>query len=594
MQEHDFPTSTFTHGVGLAPTGSAPVDNRWHQEDGISVRVFCGPRTGTARLEPGDTDAYARDIVRRYRTMGSAFVSGLPGSFALALADPASDTLVLAVDRIGVATLCFAHDGDHLHFGVRANDVAALLRPAVGATVNGRLNLQSIFDYLYFHCIPGPNTVFRDVQRLPPGHALVFGSGRVAVEPFWTPTYEEHDRTALSVLEREFLGTVEGSVRQSIVGASQPGCFLSGGTDSSTIAGMLGHVTGAPARTYSIGFDAEGFDEMAYARIASRHFKTDQHEYYITPSDLVASIPLVAASFDQPFGNSSVLPTYYCARMAEADGVDLLLGGDGGDELFGGNTRYAKQKVFDLFDRAPTPVRALLNGTLSPPLWSAIPLMGKARSYVRQARVPMPDRMQTYNLVTRIGVETIFEPSFLAAVDSNAPAVAMRTWYARAATDNLVNRMLAFDLKYTLADNDLPKVVGACRAGGVDVAFPFLDDSVVAFANRLRPGLKLNGLRLRWFFKRALRDFLPQEILTKSKHGFGLPFGIWMRRDKALSALAFESLDALKDRGIVRPGFIDLLRADLLSDHATYYGELIWALMMLEQWLQAHTPSARR
>jgi len=148
--------------------------------------------------------------------------------------------------------------------------------------------------------------------------------------------------------------------------------------------------------------------------------------------------------------------------------------------------------------------------------------------------------------------------------------------------------MLALDLKYTLTDNDLPKVVTACHVAGVDVAFPFLDDALVAFAGKLDPDLKLRGLKLRWFFKHALRNFLPPEILTKSKHGFGLPFGIWLGRDKALNELAFASLESLKGRGIVRTAFIDQLRADLLADHATYYGELVWVLMMLEQWLQTH------
>jgi asparagine synthase (glutamine-hydrolysing) len=205
----------------------------------------------------------------------------------------------------------------------------------------------------------------------------------------------------------------------------------------------------------------------------------------------------------------------------------------------------------------------------------------------------MPDRMQTYNLIRRIGPETIFEPSFLAEVDVDAPIKAMRAWYARSSAASLVNRMLAFDLKYTLTDNDLPKVVTACHLAGVDVAFPLLDDELVAFAGRLDPDLKLKGLKLRWFFKHALRDFLPPEILNKSKHGFGLPFGIWLRRDPALNAMAFESLEGLKARGIVRADFIDLLRADLVKDHATFYGELVWVLMMLEQWLRVHAPDAK-
>ncbi|MEO8936498.1 MAG: asparagine synthase C-terminal domain-containing protein [Burkholderiaceae bacterium] len=456
----------------------------------------------------------------------------------------------------------------------------------------GGLLPQAIFDYLYFHCIPAPSTVYRGVQRLLAGHALQFDASGIRIAPYWSPTYDEQRNDPVPALEVEFLKTVKASVARAIDGAVHPGCFLSGGTDSSTVAGMLADVTGAPPQGYSIGFDADGFDEMRYARIAAKRFGVEHHEYYITPADLVASIPSIAAAYDQPFGNSSVLPTYYCAKMAAADGIDRMLGGDGGDELFGGNTRYAKQRVFDYFDRAPGAVKGVLRGALAPTAWNAIPVVKKARSYVQQADVPMPDRMQTYNLLTRIGLDTIFESDFIARVDVDAPMKAMRAWYARSNASSLLNRMLAFDLKYTLTDNDLPKVVTACHLAGIDVAFPFLDDAVMAFSERLDPALKLKGMKLRWFFKHALRDFLPPEILTKSKHGFGLPFGIWLGRDKNLNALAFASLESLKQRGIVRVAFIDQLRADLLADHATYYGELVWVMMMLEQWLQTHQPAA--
>jgi asparagine synthase (glutamine-hydrolysing) len=274
--------------------------------------------------------------------------------------------------------------------------------------------------------------------------------------------------------------------------------------------------------------------------------------------------------------------------MAAADGVDRILGGDGGDELFGGNSRYAKQRVFDYFERAPEPGKKLARALLRPGFWQSIPVASKAQSYVRQADVPMPDRMQTYNLLTRIGITRIFEASFIDRVDIHSPMNEMRAWYDDSGAGTLVNRMLEFDLKYTLTDNDLPKVVTACRVAGVDAAFPFLDDELVAFAERLDPKLKLKGLQLRWFFKHALRDFLPPEILKKSKHGFGLPFGIWLGRDKDLAELAFSSLESLKHRGVIRPAFVAELRRDLLTDHATYYGELVWVLMMLEQWLQAH------
>lgn len=563
-----------------------------HEADGILAAIAGIPYfTGTFEALARERGAVAA-LIAAYRTRGVRMLDDIHGTFAFALAfvHQTKTEVLLAVDRVGIVPLCFAVDAGRLHFASDASEVASSLRGdgALDLDSIGSLDPQGIFDYLYFHCIPGPATVYRGVTRLLAGHVLRFVDGTATVTPYWSPRYDEHRREPLPALEAEFRDTVRSSVARAVAGAGKPAAFLSGGTDSSTIAGMLGAVTGAPARTYSIGFDAQGFDEMEYARIAAKHFRTDHHEYYITPADLVASIPRIAAAYDQPFGNSSVLPTYYCARMAEADGVDRMLGGDGGDELFGGNTRYAKQRVFDYFERAPAPMKGVMRAALAPSAWESVPVVKKAQSYVRQASVPMPDRMQTYNLLARIGIGNIFEPAFIAAVDVDKPMRDMRAWYARADAGSLINRMLAFDFKYTLTDNDLPKVVTACRVAGVEVAFPFLDDAVIAFSERLDPELKLKGLRLRWFFKHALRDFLPAEIITKTKHGFGLPFGIWLGRDKALHELAFSSLESLKQRGIVRPAFIDQLRADLLSDHATYYGELVWVLMMLEQWLQGH------
>ena len=566
------------------------------RSDGVRVAIEGRFRFATTAIDSaGDGDGDGDAIAAAYHAHGMAFFESLHGTFALVIADERNGEVVLAVDRLGIETLCYGTVGTRLIYSTDAGRVADGLLDgrAQDLSVHGGLDPQAIFDYLYFHCIPGPTTVYRGVARLLPGHALRFVAGRATLVPYWQPAYVEDAEGALATLEAAFLRTVEQSVGSAIAGAVRPGAFLSGGTDSSTVAGMLGRVTGAPANTYSIGFDAEGFDEMSYARIASKHFGTRHHEFYITPPDLVRSIPDIASRYDQPFGNSSVLPTYYCAKLAVDDGVDRLLGGDGGDELFGGNTRYAKQRVFDTFDRTPRFVQGLARSALGPAAWNAVPLVRKAASYVRQASVPMPDRMQTYNLLGRIGVENIFEPAFLATVDVDGPMKAMRDWYARSSQAGFLNRMLAFDLKYTLTDNDLPKVVTACRAAGVEVAFPLLDDRLVAFAARLDPGLKLKGLKLRWFFKHALRDFLPAEIITKKKHGFGLPFGIWLGRDRALNELAFASLDALKSRGIVRHAFIDQLRADLLADHATYYGELVWVLMMLEQWLSTHRVGPR-
>jgi asparagine synthase (glutamine-hydrolysing) len=425
---------------------------------------------------------------------------------------------------------------------------------------------------------------------LPPGHYALFQQGQLTVAPYWVPTFNEQSGASFGELKDEFRQLLQSAVATQIDG-SKPACFLSGGTDSSTVAGMAALASGETVATYSIGFDAQGYDEMAYARLASKHFKTEHHEYYVTPDDLVRSIPTVAAHYDQPFGNSSALPAYYCAKMAHEDGVSKLLAGDGGDELFGGNTRYAKQKVFGWYGGIPAALRDRLLEPLSRlPVMSQIPLVRKAASYVNQARVPMPDRLMTYNLLFRLGVENMLIPELLAQIDQQSPARQQRGVWAETDTDKLVNQMLAFDWRYTLADCDLPKVVGTTALAGVGVGFPMLDDRLLSFSQKLPTAYKLKGFQLRWFFKEALRGFLPNEIITKKKQGFGLPFGTWANTHPALKALATDSLYSLSSRGVVRPDFVQALLTQRLPEHPGYYGEMVWILMMLEQWLAAKAP----
>jgi len=346
--------------------------------------------------------------------------------------------------------------------------------------------------------------------------------------------------------------------------------------------------------SYSIGFEAEGYDEMEYARLAARHFGTDHREHYITPADLVRLVPVVAQHHDQPFGNSSALPTYFCALKAREDGVTRLLAGDGGDELFGGNTRYAKQRVFSHYESVPAGLRrALLEPLSNSGALDKLPLLRKGASYVRQARVPMPERLQTYNLLHRLGEAEVLTPAFMAQVDRQGPQAQQRAVWQESEGASFVNRMLAYDWRYTLAENDLPKVRGGTQLAGVQVAYPFLDQALVDFSATLPTNFKLKGLKLRWFFKEALRGFLPDAIITKQKHGFGLPFGVWATRDAALQALARDSVRGLGERGIVRHEFTDTLVDDLLPQHPGYYGEMVWILMMLEQWFRHHLPDYR-
>jgi asparagine synthase (glutamine-hydrolysing) len=516
-----------------------------------------------------------------YARHGTAAASHAEGDFGVAIDTPGGGTF-LAIDRFAIRTLCYRIDGDRLQVAPRADELAGPDAP---------LDLQALFDYLYFHVVPSPRTVFKHVFRLPPGHFALFEKGTLTVAPYWQPQFIEGRGRTFESLRDEFLQLVQEAVARRI-DERATGCYLSGGTDSSTVSGMVTRITGRPAETFSIGFDVPGYDEMHYARVASRHFGTHHDEYYITPDDLVRGMPLVAASYDQPFGNSSAVPAYYCARAARGEGLGKLLAGDGGDELFGGNSRYAKQRIFGAYDAMP----AALRKTLAEPLVDTgmldrVPLVSKAASYVRQARVPMPDRLQTYNLLDRVGPQSIFPAEFLRRIDASEPARHQREVYGACdPTASLVNKMLAYDWRYTLAENDLPKVVGSARLAQVDVGFPFLDDRLLEFSLSLPTAYKVRGLKLRWFFKEALRGFLPDEILTKKKHGFGLPFGPWAVEHKPLHELARESLCGLAGRGIVRADIVDELLDQRLVAHPGFYGELVWIMTMLEQWLRAHAP----
>lgn len=511
-----------------------------------------------------------------------ATLQGVTGHFAVGLcADDGRG--FMAVDRFAVQTLCYRIDGGTLRFAARADELAG----------EGDIDPQAIFDYLYFHTIASPRTIYKNVFRLPPGHWATFQDGRLDVQAYWQPIFKTTSDRSFDSLKDEFRSLLRASVADELDG-SKPACFLSGGTDSSTVAGMAVEATNKPVASYSIGFEAQGYDEMEFARLAASHFKTEHHEYYVTPADLVRSIPSVASYYDQPFGNSSVLPAYYCAKMAREDGVTKLLAGDGGDELYGGNSRYAKQRVFGWYGHIPELLRRnVMEPMLANKAAAAFPPTRKAGSYIEQARVPMPDRLQMYNLIMRLGTSEVLTPEFLALVDTNAPLrLQQSVWQAAGACSHL-NKELAFDWRFTLAECDLPKVRGATELAGVAVGFPLLDDRLLAFSLRLPDHYKLKGMKLRWFFKEALRGFLPEQIIRKKKQGFGLPFGVWANQTPALKALARDSLHALAKRGIVRRDFIDTLIEHRLPEHPGYFGEMVWILMMLEQWLAAKAPAYR-
>lgn len=538
---------------------------------------------GSARIAGTDTPAKPEHLLQQYEHEGCGFLGTLRGSFGLAVVDAVQRRVLLANDRMSTHGWCYCADSGSIRFSDRADTIGE----------SSDISRQALLSYLFLHTIPSPETIYDKVARLAPAHRLIFSPSGIDLAPHWTPVFREPHHADLGQLKEEFLSLIETSVARELANTeNRPiGTFLSGGTDSSTVSGMLRKVAGQPIRAYSIGFDVDGYDEMEYARIAARHFGIDHREYYLTPEDVLTGMPLVATHYDQPFGNSSAVAAYHCARVAKEEGILTLLAGDGGDELFGGNTRYAKQRIFNWYESIPSPIRHTIMEPLlaDNPMAERLPLISKVASYVQQARVPLPDRFNMYNLLQHLGLQEVLTPEFLGQVNAERIQAAQRDTWGKCSSAYQVNRMLAFDWKYTLADNDLPKVCGTTALAGIGVAFPLLSDELIDFSLHLPAEYKLKGLQLRWFFKEALRDFLPEQIITKKKQGFGLPFGVWALRHDPLRRLAEDALSSFGERGVIRKDFIKRLREELLPAHPGYYGELAWIITMLEFWLQSAT-----
>ena len=556
--------------------------------DGVLAAITGFPRWKHPELaEIALAQGNAAALAEAYRRFGAELCRELRGAFSLAVIDTARDTALLALDRIGQRHLFHARVEGGLVFGSSAD--AVLAHPGVSREIEH----QAVFDYVYSHHCPSPGSIYRQIRKLDGAEILIFHAGEIRVQRYWQPEFNE-DSASFDDLAARLRESIFGAVAGFEGSGRRVGAFLSGGLDSSTVAGALARAKPGEADTFSMGFPVQGYDEMAYARIAAEHFKTRQHEYYLSPDDAVAAIPKIAAAYDEPFGNSSALPTYFCAKLAREHGMDLLLGGDGGDELFAGNTRYVTQLLFQPYQALPDGVRGGLEGVLRrlpESLAGRFPLR-KIFRYIEQANVPLPDRLHDYNFLHRVKLDEVFAADFLAGVDGDAPLADQRESYHRPPKASALNRMLYLDWKITLHDNDLVKVNKMCDLAGMGVAYPMLDDAVVELSCRVPSRLKLKYGKLRWFYKKAMAGFLPQPILNKSKHGFGLPFGVWLKEHEPLRELAYDNVLRLKRRPYFLPGFLDEAIRMHQSGHSSYYGELIWILMMLELWFAAREAGA--
>ncbi len=546
--------------------------------DGESIVVaLCGDPYD---LEGGDGAEAARvdveKIAYRVKRRGPFGLSSIGGPFSVALITPQHREALVAIDRFSVENLYYIENKQGLVFGNRTQLLAD--HPACAQTFSA----QAIYDYLYFHCLPGPDTGYAAIRRLLPGHYIHWKDGKVEIKPYWYPTYVEDNEATQKLLSDQLKSAMESAVGRQL-GTPKAGCFLSGGLDSSTVTGMSAACNKSEITAFSIGFDSPDYDEMEFARAAANHFNVPIVPYYVTPADVAASLPEIVNAFDAPFGNASAVPTYYCAKLAAEAGMPVILAGDGGDELFGGNERYAKQLVFEKYSAIP----AWLRASVMEPVATRAPklLKGKVTRYIEQAAIPLPDRLMTYNLLEMVGASSFLTPEFLSSIDTKGPIRSLRSMYGMDSEVSTLNRMLQLDLRITLADSDLPKVSRMCELAGIRVAYPMLDEQVFDLAARLPSSLKIKSRELRYFFKRTFADVLPQSTLKKLKHGFGLPFGVWLETDPMLQEIVTTNLKVLEDAGILRRGFRDRFLGSEFQEHPGYYGTLLWVLTCLGLWL---------
>jgi asparagine synthase (glutamine-hydrolysing) len=562
-------------------TGRQPI----HNEDRTIWIVFNGEIYNYRELRDdlagrghrfytaSDTEA----IVHAYEEWGEYAFLRLRGMFAVALWDQPKRTLLLARDRSGIKPLHYAQRDGRLFFG---SEIKSLL--AAGA-VDRTLDVSALDHYLSFLYTPRNGSIFSGVHKLPPGHYLRWKDGRAEVRQYWrAPAEEPFAGDDVEAAAR--LGEVlADSVRAHLVSDVPLGAFLSGGVDSSLVVGLMAEAT-PRVQTFSIGFDEPAFDELEHARTVARHFGTDHHEFVVKP-DALSILDQLVEHFDEPFADSSAIPTWYVSEMARRH-VTVVLSGDGGDELFGGYDRYLPHPRVAAFDRLPLPGKRFLASAA----WPLIPHGVSGKNFLRH--VARDDNGRYVNSVS------FFHPDEKAALLSadvaqaiGAEAEGRLAWhFERFAALPPHSRMMRFDFETYLPEDVLTKVDRMSMAHSIESRVPLLDNRVIDFAAALPASLKIREGRRKHVLKLAAERLLPASILQRPKQGFGVPLGVWFRgglRDLFGDVLLSPTA---RQREYFRPSFVRGLVDEHQSGRRDHTLRL-WQLVMFELWHRRYLDS---
>ena len=527
-------------------------------------------------------------IIHAYEEYGDLCVEKLRGMFAFAIWDAAKRKLFVARDRLGKKPIYYWFDGKRFIF---ASEIKAILEDP---RVTRELDLKSLADYLTYNYIPFPHTILKGIRKLPPGHSISVvpvnpsdrgdeTSLRTAIRKYWDINYApEWDRSEEEWGEalREKL---QEAVQIRLISEVPLGAFLSGGIDSSAVVALMSRAQSAPVKTFSIGFKEQDFSELHYARKIAERFGTEHHEYIVEP-DAVEVLPKLAWGFDEPFADSSAVPTYYVSKLAR-EHVTVILSGDGGDETFAGYRRYGWAADMCRHDWVPLQMKKMLFGLPA----SLLPDGVKGKGTLRHLS---KDAFERY-----AGLNTFAEPPYLSRLlsrettDSIAKEYsgslpdfsAMEHFYKQCTSDDYLTRIQYVDTKVYLAEDILTKVDRASMLCSLETRAPLLDHEVVELAARMPPTLKLRGGEAKYILKKAMAGILPDEILYRKKMGFGVPLSHWFKKDLTEYAHDLLLSREARQRGIFNAGYVD----SLLVSHRKGGRDLsarIWALLFFEQW----------
>jgi asparagine synthase (glutamine-hydrolysing) len=517
------------------------------------------------------TSSDTESIVHAYEEWGEEAFARLRGMFGIALWDRPNRTLLLARDRSGIKPLYYVEHAGRLAFG---SEIKSLL---AGGAFEPRLDPAALDHYLAFLYTPRDGSIFEGVRKLPPGHLLRWRDGAIDVRQYWrigaAEPFRGDEREAVGALER----VLADAVRAHMVSDVPLGAFLSGGVDSSAVVGFMARASSRPVQTFSIGFDDPAFDELEHARTVARHFGTEHHEFVVRP-DALSILERLVWHFDEPFADSSAIPTWYVSEIARQH-VTVVLSGDGGDELFGGYDRYLPHPRVAQFDRLPVPGLRRLAALV----WPHLPHGAYGRSLLRH--VAQDDQHRYIDAIT------LFQPDERLALYTNDMRQRLSTAAERRLASHfdrfgalpLQGRMMRVDFETYLPEDVLTKVDRMSMAHSIESRVPLLDNEVIDFAATLPSRFKINGRTRKHVLKEVLRPMLPAGIIDRRKQGFGVPLAGWFRG--GLTSIFSDVLTSARarQRGYFDARFIDRLIREHLSgtrDHSLR----LWQLLVLELW----------